>query len=116
MKKHSLGCTIISFILIASGMLLFLSKAGTEGRQDYFEGTVIEHTNDEITVRIDSSYEKLIRTLGETVTIEKKDVVQKCDFSKFPPGEEVRVLYSGIDEKRNRPESTFAIYVLSELP
>lgn len=116
MKKSKFITIIILFILTASGIILFLSKAGTEAGQDYFEGTVLEHTEDRLTVRIDSSYEDLTAVLGETVEIEKEEVVRKCDFSEFPPDEKIRVLYSGINSKNRRLEYIFAVYVLSEIP
>lgn len=119
-KAHvkSIG-SIITFIFIGLGIvllfLLLISKIGVEGKQDYFEGTVLENTNDSIIVQIDSSYENLIHTLGETVKIEKADIVQECDFSKFSCNESVRVLYSGIDSKNSKIEHIFAVYLLSEL-
>lgn len=115
MKKSKFVGIIIAFILTISGIILFLSMASTEAKQDYFEGKVLENADDYITVKIDSSYENLISQLEETVKIEKKDVVQKCDFSKFSPNESIRVLYSGIDSKRKKLEHIFAVYVLSEI-
>ena len=80
MKKSKFICIIVVFIAIISGVILFLSIASTESKQDYFEGNVSENSNDYIVIKIDSSYEKLIRKLGETVKIEKKAVVKERDF------------------------------------
>ena len=115
MKKSNFICIIVVLIAIISGVILFLSIASTESKQDYFEGNVSENTNDYIVIKIDSSYEKLIRKLGETVKIEKKAVVKECDFSKFMSNESVRVLYSGINSKKHELEHIFAIYTLSEI-
>ena len=115
MKKSKFICIIVVFIVIISGVILFLNIASTESKQDYFEGNVSENTNDYIVIKIDSSYEKLIRKLGETVKIEKKAVVKECDFSKFMSNESVRVLYSGINTKKHELEHIFAIYTLSEI-
>lgn len=115
MKKSKFVRIIIAFILTVLVIILFLSIASTEAKQDYFEGKVLENADDYITVKVDSSYENLISKLGETVKIEKKDVVQKCDFSKFLSNESIRVLYSGLDSKRKKLEHIFAVYVLSEI-
>ncbi len=115
MKKSKFICIIVVFIAIISGVILFLSIASTESKQDYFEGNVSENSNDYIVIKIDSSYEKLIRKLGETVKIEKKAVVKERDFSKFMSNESVRVLYSGINTKKHELEHIFAIYTLSEI-
>lgn len=115
MKKSKFVRIIIAFILTILVIILFLSIASTEAKQDYFEGKVLENADDYITVKVDSSYENLISKLGETVKIEKEDVVQKCDFSKFLSNESIRVLYSGIDSKRKKSEHIFAVYVLSEI-
>lgn len=115
MKKQKLSVVVLAFALAAFGMILFLSKASIRGGQDYFEGIVVENANDYIIVQFDASYEKLIRVLGETVKIEKRDVVQESDFSKYPPNESVRVIYSGIDSKEKRMGHIFAVYVLSEI-
>ena len=89
--------------------------ASTEGKQDYFEGKVLENSDDYIVIKINSSYEKLISKLGENVKIEKKAVVKECDFSKFISNESVRVLYSGINSKKHELEHIFTIYTLSEI-
>lgn len=115
MRKNELAGTIIAFILAALGMILFLSKAGIEGGQEYFEGIVLENADHHIAVKIDSSYEKLICVLGETITIEKKEVVQKRDFSIIPSNEKIRVLYAGLDSNKKKIETIFAVYVLSEI-
>ena len=112
--------SIIAVIFIFSGIVLLfaflMSKITTEGKQDYFEGKVLENTNDSIIVQIDSSYEDLVHALGETVEIEKADIVKECDFSKLSSNESVRVLYSGIHSKSKRIEHVFAVYLSSELP
>lgn len=72
MKKFKFVRIIIAFILTILVIMLFLSIASTEAKQDYFEGKVLENTDDYITVKVDSSYENLISKLGETVKIEKK--------------------------------------------
>lgn len=107
---------LIVFILICFGIvLLFISKASNQGKQDYFEGKILENMNDSIIVQIDSSYEDLIHALGETVKIEKTDIVRECDFSKFSSNESVRVLYSGIDSERKRIDIVAAVYAMSEI-
>ena len=53
------------------GVILFFSMASTEGKQDYFEGKVLENSDDYIVIKINSSYEKLISKLGENVKIKK---------------------------------------------
>jgi hypothetical protein len=116
MKKSEFVCITATFIAIILGVILFFSMASTEGKQDYFEGRVSEISDDYMVITIDSSYEKLISKLGETVKIEKKDVVKECDFSKFASNESVRVLYSGINSKEHELEHIFAIYTLSEMP
>ena len=115
MKKSKFICIIVVFIAIISGVILFLSIASTESKQDYFEGNVSENSNDYIVIKIDPSYEKLIRKLGEAVKIEKKAVVKECDFFFFLSNESVRVLYSGINTKKHELEHIFAIYTLSEI-
>ncbi|MCH5343667.1 MAG: hypothetical protein J1E64_06465 [Acetatifactor sp.] len=115
MKKYKFVDVIIAFLIIILGMILFLAMASTEAKQDYFEGKVLENSDDYIIIRIDSSYEELISKLGETVKIEKKDVVKECDFSIFSSNESIRVLYSGINSKKHELEHIFAIYVLSEI-
>ncbi|QNM03242.1 hypothetical protein [Simiaoa sunii] len=115
MKKPKFICTIVVFIAISLGVILFFSMASTEGKQDYFEGKVLENSDDYIVIKINSSYEKLISKLGENVKIEKTAVVKECDFSKFISNESVRVLYSGINPKKHELEHIFAIYTLSEI-
>ena len=58
-----------SFIAIILGVILFFSIAGTEGKQDYFEGKVLENSDDYIVIKINSSYEKLIKTFPNRRTI-----------------------------------------------
>lgn len=115
MKKTKSIDVIIAFLIIILGMILFLAMANTEAKQDYFEGKVLENSDDYIIIKIDSSYEELISKLGETVKIEKKGVVKECDFTKFSSNESIRVLYSGINSKKHELEHIFAIYVLSEI-
>ena len=76
MKNPKFICIILVFIAIILGVILFFSIAGTEGKQDYFEGKVLENSDDYIVIKINSSYEKLISKLGENVKIEKKAVVK----------------------------------------
>ena len=115
MKTRKFISIIVFFLLIVSCIPLFLSKLANEARQDYFEGKVLENMNNSIVVQIAASYEDLISQLGETVQIEKKDIVKECDYSIFPPGEDIRVLYTGIDSKNQKLEHIFAIYTLSEI-
>lgn len=107
------------FILICIAVVVLfvflISKIGTEAKQEYFEGKVLEITEEAIVVQIDSSYEDLIEALGETVTIQKADVVKECDFSKFSPEEGVRVLYDKIDSREKVIKNIYAVYLLSEL-
>lgn len=107
------------FILICIAVVVLfvflISKIGTEAKQEYFEGKVLEITEDTMVVEIDSSYEDLIEALGETVTIQKADVVKECDFSKFSPEEGVRVLYDKIDSREKVIKNIYAVYLLSEL-
>lgn len=113
-KSDFIGIAVIC-ILIISGVILFFTTADRQARQDYFEGRVLENTGDHITVKIDPSYENLTAELGETVKIEKKDVVKECDFSDFAPDEMIRVLYGGINSSNREIEQVFAVYALSEL-
>lgn len=115
MEKTKLICVIAVVLLASVGIAVFLRYGVAEFKQDYFEGTVIENQNDCLTVQIDPSYESLISALGETVKIENKVVVQNCDFSKFSPKENVRVLYSEISAKEKRIEHIFAVYLLKEI-
>ncbi len=115
MKKNEFIRVIIVFVIAVFGILLFLSKATTENGQDYFEGKVIENTNDYLVVQIDVSYEELISMVGETIQIEKSDIVQKRDFSQFSLNERIRVLYKGIDSKSKKIEHIFALYKMSEI-
>ena len=107
------------FILICIAVVVLfvflISKIGTEAKQEYFEGKVLEITEEAIVVQIDSSYEDLIEALGETVTIQKADVVKECDFSKFSPEEGVRILYGKIDSREKAIKNIYAVYLLSEL-
>lgn len=107
------------FILICIAVVVLfvflISKIGTEAKQEYFEGKVLEITEEAIVVQIDSSYEDLIEALGETVTIQKADVVKECDFSKFSPEEGVRILYDKIDSREKVIKNIYAVYLLSEL-
>lgn len=107
------------FILICIAVVVLfvflISKIGTEAKQEYFEGKVLEITEEAIVVQIDSSYEDLIEALGEMVTIQKADVVKECDFSKFSPEEGVRVLYDKIDSREKVIKNIYAVYLLSEL-
>ena len=120
MKKTNLFCEIVFFIAFIVGVRLLLPIVMEHfaGKQDYFNGIVLENSDDYIVIEIDesvSSDERLISKLGETVKIEKSAVVSKCDFSKFPPNENVRVVYSGIDSRKHELEAIFAIYTLSEI-
>lgn len=107
------------FLLICLAVIVvfvfLISKAGTKAKQEYFEGKVLEVTEDTMVVEIDSSYKDLIEALGETVTIQKSDVVKECDFSKFSPEEGVRVLYDKIDSREKVIKNIYAVYLLSEL-
>ena len=115
MKKPKFICTIVVFIAISLGVILFFSMASTEGKQDYFEGKVLENSDDYIVIKINSSYEKLISKLGENVKIEKTAVVKECDFSKFISNESVRVLWNRASTNWNRHVRT-KISTLSTLP
>lgn len=115
MKKSKFFGIIAVFVLITLGIALFFVMSSTQAKQDYFEGQILESSDDYVVIQIDSSYEKLIGKLGESVKIEKKDVVRECDFSNFTSDESVRVLYSGINSKEQKIEQVFAIYTLSEL-
>ena len=120
MKKTNLICEIVVFIVFVVGVSLLLPvvKEHFAGKQDHFNGIVLENSDTYIVIQIDesvSSDEKLIHKVGETVKIEKSSVVRKCDFSKFPPNESVRVVYSGTRSKQHELEAVFAIYTLSEI-
>ena len=52
MKKPKSICTIVVFIAIILGVILFFSMASTEGKQDYFEGKVLENSDDYIVIKI----------------------------------------------------------------
>lgn len=80
MKKPKFICTIVVFIAISLGVILFFSMASTEGKQDYFEGKVLENSDDYIVIKINSSYEKLISKLGENVKIEKQLLLKNVIF------------------------------------
>lgn len=107
------------FLLICLAVIVvfvfLISKVGTEAKQEYFEGKVLELTEDTMVVEIDSSYEDLIEALGSTVTIRKADIVKECDFSRFSPQEGVRVLYDKIESKEKVIKNIYAVYLLSEL-
>lgn len=107
------------FLLICLAVIVvfvfLISKVGTEAKQEYFEGKVLEITEDTMVVEIDSSHEDLIQALGNTVTIRKADVVKECDFSRFSPQEGVRVLYDKIDSREKTIKNIYAVYRLSEL-
>ena len=47
-KNQNFICTIVVFIAISLGVILFFSMASTEGKQDYFEGKVLENSDDYI--------------------------------------------------------------------
>lgn len=115
MEKTKLICVIAGVLLASVGIAVFLRYGVAEFKQDYFEGTVIENQNDCLTVQIDPSYKSLTSTLGETVKIENKVIVQNCDFSKFSPKESVRVLYSEVNAKEKRIDHIFAVYLLKEI-
>lgn len=115
MKFQKLICLPLVFILIIFGVILFFAMANTEAKQDYFDGKVLKNSDDYIIIKINTSYEKLINKLGNTVKIEKKTVVKKCDFSAFEPDENVRVLYSGMNSKKHELKHIFSIYKLSEI-
>ena len=80
MKKPKSICTIVVFIAIILGVILFFSMASTEGKQDYFEGKVLENSDDYIVIKINSSYEKLISKLGENVKIKKRLLLKNVIF------------------------------------
>lgn len=76
---------ILVCLAVIAAFVFLISKTGTEAKQEYFEGKVLEITEDTMVVEIDSAYEDLIEALGETVTIRKADIVKACDFSGFSP-------------------------------
>lgn len=106
---------ILVCLAVIAAFVFLISKTGTEAKQEYFEGKVLEITEDTMVVEIDSAYEDLIEALGETVTIRKADIVKACDFSGFSPQEGVRVLYDKIASKEKVIKNVYAVYRLSEL-
>ena len=94
----------------------FVSLVTHESKQDHIEGTVTTITNDTITIVLDPSYSKIIQKTGDTISVSKKAIVQKTDFSQFAVGDPVRILYSGIDKKEKCFRSVFALYQISDEP
>lgn len=116
-KKKSTGLIIaIVCICLAAVLVVFLlPKLGHEGKDEYFEGKILEKTDDKIVVQIDPTYKDLIGSVGQTVEVKKADLVSEVDFSKFSAGEGVRVLYGGIDSKNKQIDKLYKVYTLAEL-
>lgn len=116
MERVKFYIKLTIFVLLVLIVIMIVDKLFPGARQSYFEGVVVSGSAGEILIKIDPSHEKLIQSIGETVYIKKEEVLKECDFlSVAPAGEEIRVLYDGIDKKNKRIKRIFAIYSCSEL-
>lgn len=119
MKKErlKLAAVIVGIILAGIGLILFIRCATNEVANPWFEGTVLENTGDYIIIRIDPAYEKELRLMGETVKLAQKDktVGWGKDFTKFPVGDRVRVVYATFNAKEKRLNAPFSIYTMEEV-
>lgn len=111
--KFTASKVFFVLLLCTAAFWFFLNAFSYRSKCEYFEGTVMEATDHQITVRIsqEEESESLRARVGDMITIEKKDLLRKDDFSAVKEGSHVRVAYNWMDGRRNTPIQFYAVYL-----